>query len=194
MKAKATARGMSDAQRALAVQYEGMARAASRRLGKRLGYWIRHGIEWDDLDAAALLGLAQAAQAFDPEAGVIFWTFAHRRIAGAMMDHIRAATGEKRQGCKSKYGYREVGLEAALEVADPREGPEVVAERADLARAVRARLDRLPPRTARIIERHLGGAYMREIGADMGISASRVCQVAHEGRNTLRARCATLVE
>lgn len=48
----------------------------------------RH-IRRDDLVSAGMLGLAQAAAAFDEERGVTFGTFARARIRGAMLDELR---------------------------------------------------------------------------------------------------------
>ncbi len=46
----------------------------------------------EDLDAAAELGLVEAAQVFDPSLGVLFKTFAYYRIRGAIYDALRKMT------------------------------------------------------------------------------------------------------
>ncbi|MDX2153471.1 MAG: sigma-70 family RNA polymerase sigma factor [Bryobacteraceae bacterium] len=46
----------------------------------------------EDIEAAAELGLVEAAAAFDPTRGVLFKTFAYYRIRGAIYDGIRKAT------------------------------------------------------------------------------------------------------
>lgn len=43
----------------------------------------------DDLRSAALIGLNDAASRFDPKRGVLFKTFAERRIRGAIYDEVR---------------------------------------------------------------------------------------------------------
>lgn len=43
----------------------------------------------DDIRSAALLGLFDAANRFDPRRGVLFKTFAERRIRGAVFDEVR---------------------------------------------------------------------------------------------------------
>ncbi|MBW6508760.1 MAG: FliA/WhiG family RNA polymerase sigma factor [Desulfuromonadales bacterium] len=43
----------------------------------------------DDIRSAALLGLMDAANRFDPRRGVLFKTFAERRIRGAVFDEVR---------------------------------------------------------------------------------------------------------
>lgn len=46
----------------------------------------------EDLEAAAELGLVEAAQAFDETRGVLFKTFSYYRIRGAIYDSIRKMT------------------------------------------------------------------------------------------------------
>ncbi len=43
----------------------------------------------DDLRSAAMVGLIDAASRFDPKRGVLFKTFAERRIRGAIYDEVR---------------------------------------------------------------------------------------------------------
>lgn len=43
----------------------------------------------DELEAAGLEGLRQAALTFDPAAGVPFWGYARHRIRGAILDRLR---------------------------------------------------------------------------------------------------------
>src|SRR6266540_2356081 len=49
----------------------------------------RH-IPRDELTSAALFGLVQAAQAFDPSRGVTFDRYARRRMQGALLDDLRS--------------------------------------------------------------------------------------------------------
>jgi RNA polymerase sigma factor for flagellar operon FliA len=65
-------------------------------------------VEKDDIEAAAELGLTEAANAFDPSRGVQFQTFAYYRIRGAVYDAIRKATWFSREQ------YKEVAAEAKV--------------------------------------------------------------------------------
>lgn len=49
-------------------------------------------IPFDDLVSAGKLGLVEAAENFDASRGNRFVTFAHYRIKGAMLDHVRKST------------------------------------------------------------------------------------------------------
>lgn len=46
-------------------------------------------IDVENLEAAGILGLVEAAAQFDPARGVEFQTFAYHRIRGAMLDELR---------------------------------------------------------------------------------------------------------
>ena len=47
-------------------------------------------IDVDDLIGAGVLGLMDAAEKFDPARGILFRTYAERRIRGAILDHLRS--------------------------------------------------------------------------------------------------------
>src|SRR5262245_16577406 len=46
-------------------------------------------VDLDNLEAAGILGLVEAANRFEPERGVAFKTFAYTRIRGAIYDELR---------------------------------------------------------------------------------------------------------
>src|SRR5690606_6309749 len=47
------------------------------------------GIDLENLEAAGILGLVEAAAQFDPSREVAFTTFAYQRIRGAILDELR---------------------------------------------------------------------------------------------------------
>jgi RNA polymerase sigma factor for flagellar operon FliA len=69
----------------LIVEHAEMARRIALRIGRRVPGWI----SGDDLVAAAMLGLAEAAERFDPRRGESFIAFAEQRIRGAVQDELR---------------------------------------------------------------------------------------------------------
>lgn len=46
-------------------------------------------VDIENLEAAGILGLVEAASQFDPQRGVVFRTFAYHRIRGAILDELR---------------------------------------------------------------------------------------------------------
>ena len=60
-----------------------------RHILGRLSARLPHGTDLDNLEAAGVLGLVEAANRYDPERGVRFKTFAFTRIRGAIFDELR---------------------------------------------------------------------------------------------------------
>lgn len=62
------------------------------RRAKSLASYLGRRTPWlaDELESAAMFGLATAAARFDPGRGVKFWTYARRAVAGSVIDVIRA--------------------------------------------------------------------------------------------------------
>jgi RNA polymerase sigma factor FliA len=66
----------------LAVVHHAVAEISSR---------VPRHVSRDDLESAALLGLAQAARTFDPTRGIAFEHHAANRVRGALLDELRGA-------------------------------------------------------------------------------------------------------
>jgi RNA polymerase sigma factor FliA len=60
-----------------------------RHILGRLSARLPHGTDLDNLEAAGVLGLVEAANRYDPERGIRFKTFAYTRIRGAIYDELR---------------------------------------------------------------------------------------------------------
>ncbi len=60
-----------------------------RHILNRLSAQLPLGTDLDNLEAAGVLGLVEAANRFDPARGVRFKTFAYTRIRGAIFDEMR---------------------------------------------------------------------------------------------------------
>jgi RNA polymerase sigma factor for flagellar operon FliA len=60
-----------------------------RHLLGRMSASLPRGLDFENLEAAGILGLVEAAGQFDPHRGVPFKTFAYPRIRGAILDELR---------------------------------------------------------------------------------------------------------
>ncbi|MBK8014084.1 MAG: RNA polymerase sigma factor FliA [Deltaproteobacteria bacterium] len=83
--ANATPTVPSEARDRLIAEHADTARRIALRLGRRLPPWI----DEDDLIATAMLGLAEAADRYDPSREEPFLAFAERRIRGEILDELR---------------------------------------------------------------------------------------------------------
>lgn len=94
----------------------------ARHLATKLSRELPSVVSLDDLVAAANLGLVDAANRYDPSRGAQFTTFAHYRIRGAILDHVRDATAGN-----AHYRAR-VSVESAIDnLVEERLGPTVTA-------------------------------------------------------------------
>lgn len=86
MKAYATAAAVSRTERdRLIADHVEVARRIALRVARRVPDWI----STDDLIGAAMVGLAEAADRYDPTRQEPFVAFAERRIRGAVLDELR---------------------------------------------------------------------------------------------------------
>ncbi len=69
----------------LIAEHIDMARRIAIRVGRRIPPWLQE----DDLIAAAMIGLAEAADRYDDTRGEPFVAFAEKRIRGAVLDELR---------------------------------------------------------------------------------------------------------
>jgi RNA polymerase sigma factor for flagellar operon FliA len=60
-----------------------------RQIIGRLKARCPHGVDLENLEAAGVLGLVEAANRFEPQRGTRFETFAYMRIRGAILDELR---------------------------------------------------------------------------------------------------------
>jgi RNA polymerase sigma factor FliA len=172
---------------------------ASRTLDPRC-----RGADREDLIAAGVVGLVQAAQRYRGELGASFGAYAARRVRGQVLDALRERDPLTRS---ARRAYRE-----ALRVAEDLPPPYVeisldrLAELGDggLAApdAIAGSRPRLDPRWACVAEelRSLSrlerrvvvlsygrGLTLREIGVQVGLSESGVCRVRARALRRLRS-------
>jgi RNA polymerase sigma factor for flagellar operon FliA len=136
-------------------------------------------VDRDDLVAAGMLGLVQAARSWNPDRGVTFERFARRRIRGALLDELRRldwASRSVRAGARLLQGATDrlsgtSGAAPSSEALAKEVGlsPEAVRRLvADVDRAKVEHLDGLPspidpPATGRLEQDPGAGVLQREL-------------------------------
>jgi RNA polymerase sigma factor for flagellar operon FliA len=123
--------------KAVVEQYTPYVRSIAGKVRKKLP----PDIEFDDLVEYGMIGLLEAAQRFDPEAGANFMTFAYYRIRGAVYDGLRSMGWMSRtEYAKARFEERANEYLAAVAFAEEsgEQAPENPFEHAvqDLAAAV----------------------------------------------------------
>jgi RNA polymerase sigma factor for flagellar operon FliA len=171
---------------------------ASRTLDPRC-----RGADRDDLIAAGVVGLVQAAQRYRGDLGASFSAYAARRVRGQVLDALRerdpltrSARRAYREAQKISEDlpppYVEISLDRLAELGDggiPSPDAVAAATRRDprwngVARELRS-LNKLE---RRVIVLSFGrGLTLREIGAKVGLSESGVCRVRARALRRLRS-------
>lgn len=164
--------------------------------------------EWDDVYSDALLGLWDAARRYDETRGVPFGSFAWQRMVGAAgdgrreRDHVsrsvRARGGVPVVASLDAEVY--VGRDSAghgLTLADVLPDPHDALEELDTATTAWERhvelahwVEQLPADDRYVVQGLLDGRTLAEIGAELGVTESRACQIS--GRAVSRLRWALL--
>jgi RNA polymerase sigma factor for flagellar operon FliA len=152
-------------------------------------------IERDELVSLGALGWAEARQRFDATRGVPFAGFAAMRIRGAILDGLRQCDtltrGERRRAraeetlTPARIVNNEEEVEAA---AAPQNGDtsDILAQE-EMFEELRTALATLPDRERYIITRHFFEEVpMKLIGAELGITESRISQIVTATVSRLR--------
>ena len=179
---------------------------ASRTLDPRC-----RGADREDLIAAGVVGLVQAAQRYRGEVGASFGAYAARRVRGQVLDALRERdplTRSARRAYREAQRvaedlpppYVEISLDRLAELGDggiPEPDKAVGADaRRDprwhhVARALRA----LTKQERRVVVLSYGrGLTLREIGLQVGLSESGVCRVRARALRRLRSALADTQE
>jgi RNA polymerase sigma-32 factor len=179
-------------------------------LARRIARKYRSGAdrEWDDLDAEAFLGLKRALATFDAERGFRFNTFARWWIVEAVSNYAKRSRSVVRGPSRGNGHGNDVSLNAPAEHEDG-EGHQAIDDLADddavdpeaavvrheegaLAHeTVHEALDSLDDRERRIFTaRRLSDdpPTLRELGAQIGLTAERVRQIEAVALDKVSAR------
>jgi len=147
----------------------------------------------EEIEQAALIGLLQAVERFDPDRGVLFETFAAWRVRGAIGDELRSVDHLKRgarhddvehelEAPKSLEEFEATDRVSALGAEDLELGRLPLLEELDQA------LAQLPERERMVVVLHkLEGFKMAQLAELLGVTESRVSQLYTKALQRLRA-------
>jgi RNA polymerase sigma factor for flagellar operon FliA len=184
--------GDAQARAALIERYLPLARSLARRV-RMVGSPLS---DSDDLASAAVLGLIDAVDRFEPGRGVPFEAYAALRIRGSIIDELRRVD-ERGRSADVDATPRPVSLDGLVEeewVQFLAASDEVDAkfDHEDLCGRVQGALRTLPPRQREVLARYYGDSLtLREAGQRMGVSEARACQL--HGRAIVNLRRALSV-
>lgn len=105
-------RGRRNLEGRLVHEHLALVRQAVSDMSRRLPRHVRK----DDLESAAMLGLAQAARSFDPDRGIAFERHASNRIRGALLDELRGADWASRSVRSKARRMQRTADELAVEL------------------------------------------------------------------------------
>jgi RNA polymerase sigma factor for flagellar operon FliA len=190
-------------------------------------------MELEELVQVGMVGLIEAARAYDPGRGIDFENFALSRIRGAMLDEVRrlsalprsAVAFNQSQGGAASALATELGRkpsageladylgkeieqfhrerdsahrfetlpidtvsDEAMAIADESSRqPEAIVEQAQFMRALQAAIDGLSERERLVMQLYyVEELNLKEIGATIGVTESRVSQILSGNVKTLR--------
>jgi RNA polymerase sigma factor for flagellar operon FliA len=141
-------------------------------------------IDVEELISAGMLGLVQAARKYDTAKGDKFRAFASYRVHGAIKDHLRKLDWFPR-GAHARGHFAMHSLDAMIAEDEHREPEAMIDNRTrhpiealtarELPSLVRAVLN---AREFAIVSMYYGARMtLKQIGAVIGVSESRVCQI-----------------
>jgi RNA polymerase sigma factor (sigma-70 family) len=129
-----------------------------------------------DLVQTGMIGLIQAAAAFDVSRGVPFAIFARQRIRGAILDSVR------------RQAWHEETHQPLMDTPGPE--PDVVATMR--ASQVWEAVVALPPRDGQLVVMHFyEGRSLAESGERLGLSKTRALQLVRRALEQIRQQLAS---
>ena len=152
---------------------------AVRRQALALQVKLPSGIDLDDLIQAGTVGLLDALQRFDANAGASFSTFASQRIRGAMIDELRTRDWLPRSVRRNARAVDQCVHRLEQKLGRPAE------QREQLTAAIETLPEREKLLLALYYQEELN---LKEIGAVLGVTESRVCQLHSQAVSRLRAK------
>lgn len=156
-------------------------------------------VQRDDLVAAGMSGLWDALRRRHEHPEETFDFYVCRRVRGAIIDELRAEDWLPRRrsvearaagsACCAVVHYDDLGRRERRRASfDPGSDSEELVGRKRVAERVRAGLERLPARERHVLMmRDLDGVPIKDLGAELGVSKPRVCQLRSQALRRLRS-------
>lgn len=172
---------------------EGVARQVAVKLPLE-----KFGIPMDMQDCiqSGLMGLMQAASRFDsseydPERGTLqtlFRSYAYPRIRGAVIDEVRRQTFVRRRGIEQGINFVMLSMDYELSEEDGSQLAFEVGEDIDfdIWLSFSEAMDTLDERETKVMLALMAGVTGRELALDLGVTESRVSQIAQGARAKLK--------
>jgi len=155
----------------------------ARRVARHAAARVPAGAAREEAVSAGLLGLVEAADRFDPTRGVPFDAFARRRVQGAVLDFLRAEDPLSRDDRKKRRSGQSDAAEPEFvsydDVCEQLGGGSAgFDEESMLMRArVRAVVATLPAPDQQLLGLYYAEERtLREVGCELGVTESRICQ------------------
>jgi RNA polymerase sigma factor for flagellar operon FliA len=155
-------------------------------------------IDRDELVGLGTLGWAEARVRFDKSRGVPFAGFAAARIRGAILDGLRRADtlsrGDRRRAQQTneptlpRIINDPAEVEAAMDRANDESDISDVLAQQEMVDELREALEQLPERERYVLLRHFfDDVPMRIVGAELGVTESRISQIVSAAVERLRS-------
>lgn len=189
---------LTDEQTRLVTDNYEFARKVSLKLANRLPLGNQHAgisLDIDDCVQLGLMGLVQAARRFnihehDPEISSLntnFRSYAYPRIRGSILDECRRQTFVRRRGLEKGIRFQMLSFDQTHESEDGdtlhwefgfEEDPGL---RLDFSNALKVLTDR----EQTVVLKMMAGVTGRELAQEVGVTESRISQIASEARKKL---------
>jgi RNA polymerase sigma factor for flagellar operon FliA len=168
-----------------------------RMFARRVTRGLPANIDRNDVEQICAIGLMDAALRFDPARNIRFWTFASRRMLGAVQDHLRdmdPLSRDMRQAVRDGHlVHQEISIEdvaaQAYRRADPRPLQDATADASKVGPLVRT----LPRRERLAVVAWMHGRTAASVARRLGLSEARVHQLRMVALGRIRAQlgCST---
>lgn len=190
-------RTLSPSQEKLVIDNMDFAEGVARQTAVKLPIGEKYGIPMDVQDCiqVGFEGLMQAARRFDgsnfdPTRGTLdtlFRSYAYPRIRGAVIDEVRRQTFVRRRGIERGIKFQMLSMDYQIEDGDGVFSFEVgETTDPDAWIAINDAMEVLDERETRIVLGFMVGITGRELALDLGITESRVSQIAQGARAKLK--------